>query len=405
MPTFSYLCVDDNGAELKGVAAAESEDQLVEVLRRQGHYLVRASAASRAGGGVMQARLFERITRRDVIFFTQQLATIMGTGVPLLEGLADIELQSKKQVMKGVVAALRRDVESGESLSSAMARHPQAFGELYVSIVKAGEASGSIDRALDDLVKQLEWQVDLSSRLREVSTYPILVVIMLAALSVVLVGFTIPRFMTIYERLNAQIELPLPTQMVMALSSVARGYWPTFVSGAIAIAVGVRMYRQTPEGAVRLSRWALALPVVGELLRKIALSRFAHYFATLHDSGLEVAPSLTLVRQLIGNAHLARQFDRAAQRVLAGESLSGALRAVGEFPPVVIQMIALGERTGKMSKALGDVRKYFDGEVDRTIKQALTYFGPLMLIVLAGAFVMMALAFYLPLFGLLRGLK
>jgi type IV pilus assembly protein PilC len=191
----------------------------------------------------------------------------------------------------------------------------------------------------------------------------------------------------------------------MGLSEVTRTYWPTFVTGMLTFVVGLRLYRQTPDGGIRLSRWALRTPIVGELLRKIALSRFSHYFATLHDAGLEVAPALALIRQLIGNAYLAQQFDRAVQRVLAGESLSRALHAVGEFPPVVIQMIALGERTGKMSKALRDVRKYFDGEVDRTIKRSLTYFGPIMLIVLAGSFVLMALAFYLPLFGLLRGLK
>jgi type IV pilus assembly protein PilC len=149
----------------------------------------------------------------------------------------------------------------------------------------------------------------------------------------------------------------------------------------------------------------MRIPVVGELLRKIALSRFAHYFSSLHDSGVEVAPALALIKKLIGNAYLAQQFERAVQRVLAGESLSRALRAVGEFPPVVIQMIALGERSGKMSKALGDVKKYFDGEVDRTIKRSLTFFGPIMLILLAGTFVVMALAFYLPLFQLLRGIR
>jgi type IV pilus assembly protein PilC len=165
------------------------------------------------------------------------------------------------------------------------------------------------------------------------------------------------------------------------------------------------MYAQTPEGSVAVTRTAMRVPIIGELMRKIALSRFAHYFATLHESGLEVAPSLTLIEKLIGNAHLSQQFNRAVQRVMAGESLSRALRTVGEFPPVVIQMIALGERTGRMSKALEDVRRYFDSEVDRTIKRSLTLFGPILLVILAGTFVLMALAFYLPLFQLLRGIQ
>ena len=403
MPDFSYVSVDESGVELQGTASADSEDQLADVLRRQGQYLVRCSVESARRG--VNVRLFERITRRDVIFFTQQLSTVTSTGVPIVDGLADIESQLKKQVMKRVVAGLRRDIEAGHGLSAAMARHPHAFSEIYVSIVKAGEATGNIDRALEELVAQLEWQVELTSKIREVLTYPVLVILMLGVLTVVLVGFTIPRFMTVYERLNADIALPLPTRIVMGVSEVSRAYWPLAAAGLAASAAALRTYRRTSHGAIRLSRWALRVPVAGELLRKIALSRFSHYFATLHDAGLEVAPSLELIRRLLGNPFLAQQFDRASQRVLAGESLSRALHAVGEFPPVVIQMIALGERTGRMSKALRDVRKYFDGEVDRTIKRSLTFFGPIMLVVLAGAFVLMALAFYLPLFGLLRGLS
>jgi type II secretory pathway component PulF len=404
MPTFQYVCVDDSGAELRGVATAESEDQLAERLRQKGQYLVEASVASTART-LSDIRILEWVTRRDVIFFTQQLATVMATGVGLVEGLRDIEAQIRKPAMARVVAALRRDIESGESLSKALAKHPKAFSELYVNIVKAGEATGQIERALEDLIRQLEWQADLAARIREVATYPALVIVMLMVLSVVLVGFTIPRFMAVYERLNTQIPLPAPTRFVMSASALVRTYWPILVTSVAMLIVALRIYGQTPEGALRLARWRLRIPIVGELVRKIALSRFAHYFATLHESGLEVAPSLSLVTRLIGNAYLAQQFERAVQRVLAGESLARALGVVGEFPPIVIQMFALGERTGRMAKALEDVRRYFDAEVDRTIKRALTLFGPIMLVLLAGTFVMMALAFYLPLFQLLRAIR
>jgi len=402
MPNFSYVCVDENGQELRGATTAETEDQLADALRRQGQYLVRASASS---GSLDQVRILEHVSRRDIIFFTEQLSTVISTGVGVVEGLEHIESQITKPVFRRVLAAVRRDVEAGASLSTSLAKHPKVFNDLYVNIVRAGEATSNIDRALGDLVRQLEWQADLTDRIREVATYPILVVFMLLVLSVILVGFTIPRFLGIYERLNVQIALPLPTRMVMAFSTIVRTYWPIIASTIIAAVVSIRMYGQTPDGAIRLSRFMLRVPIVGELLRKIALSRFAHYFASLHQSGLEVAPSLELVQRLIGNSYLSHQFERAVQRVMAGDALSRALRAVGEFPPIVIQMIALGERTGRMPKALEDVRRYFDSDVDRTIKRSLTLFGPLMLIVLAGTFVIMALAFYLPLFQLLRGLR
>jgi type IV pilus assembly protein PilC len=404
MPSFNYVGVDDNGFEVKGSLAAESEDQLADLLRRQGQYLVRTSLAGE-GKSLNDIRILERINRRDVIVFTSQLSTVIATGISLTEGLEDIENQMRKAAMKRVIAAVRRDIESGESLSTALAKHPKAFNDLYVNIVKAGEATGNMERALADLGTQLEWQAELNGRIREVATYPALVMLMLTGLTVILVGFTIPRFLTVYERLNSDIQLPLPTRIVMGVSFFARTYWPVIVSAIISVGVALRIYGQTPEGAVKISRFVSRIPIIGELRKKIALSRFSHYFATLHESGLEVAPSLALIEKLIGNAYLAQEFRRAVQRVMAGESLSRALRAVGAFPPVVIQMIALGEKTGRMSKALEDVRKYFDGEVDRTIKRSLTLFGPIMLVVLAGTFVLMALAFYLPMFQLLRGIK
>ena len=405
MPNFRYTAVDDFGKRQMGTAAAESEDALAEVLRRDGRHLVSASDAKVGGVDVSQIRILERVSKRDVIFFTSQLSTITGTGGSLVEGLADLEAQVTKRPMKGVIVALRRDLEGGMSLSTALSRHPKVFSELYVNIVRAGEATGKLDATLDDLARQLEAQEELMGRLREMATYPIIVVVMMCVLGTVLVGFTIPRFLQVYERLGSEITLPLPTRAVMAFSNVVRGYWYLILSALITAFVALRMYVQTPAGGLKFDRLVLRLPSVGELVRKIVLSRFTHYFGTLHHAGLEVVPSLSLMERLIGNRYLSHQFHRAVDRVMAGDSLSRALLRVGEFPPLVIQMIALGERTGQMTKALGDVCRYFDREVDRTLRRSMTLFGPIMLIVLASVFVIMALAFYLPMFQMLQGIK
>ena len=406
MPNFRYTAVDDFGKRLIGTAAADNEDALAEVLRRDGRYLVAASAAKNILGiDPSQIRVLERVNRRDVIFFTSQLSTVTATGGNLVEGLTELELQISKRPLKEIVVALRRDLEGGMSLSTALSRHPKVFNELYVNIVRAGEATGKLDSTLDDLARQLEAQEELMGRIREMATYPIMVVVMMCALGIVLVGFTIPRFLQVYERLGSQITLPLPTRAVMAFSNLVRGYWYLILSALITLFVAVRMYIQSPAGAIKFDRLVLRLPVVGELVRKIVLSRFAHYFGTLHEAGLEVAPSLSLMERLIGNQYLSHQFHRAIDRVMAGDSLSHALLRVGEFPPLVIQMIALGERTGQMTKALADVRRYFDREVDRTLKRSITLFGPIMLIALASVFVIMALAFYLPMFQMLQGIK
>ena len=404
MPEFAYVAVGANGQRIEGIATASDEDALAALLRSQEQFLVQVNPADDAID-LSEIRLFERVNRRDVIFFTTQLATIVSTGINLMEGLRGLEAQTTKRAMRKIVAHLRRSVESGQSLSTAMESYPEAFDELYVSIVRSGEATGRVDRSLDDLAQQLEWQDKLAARVREAATYPLLVVGLLTVLLTVLVGFTIPRFTAVYQRINTNLQLPLPTRIVQAVGLFVAGNWLVILAAIAVLYILFKLRVQTPEGAVWWSHLLLRVPVLGEAMRKVALSRFAHYFGTLHESGLEVAPSLSLMERVLGNPYMSQRFHRAVQRVMAGESLSRALTAVGEFSPIVIQMVALGETSGQMSKALEQVRQYYDREVDATVNRALTLFGPIALVALASVFVLIAVAFYLPMFNLARALR
>jgi type II secretory pathway component PulF len=403
MPEFVYVAVGANGQRVEGTATAPNEDALAAILRSQEQYLVQANPADDTID-LSEIRFFEKVTRRDVIFFTTQLATIVSTGINLIEGLRGVEAQTSKVPMRTIVASLRRGVESGQSLSTALERHPDAFDELYVGIVRAGEATGRVDRSLDDLAQQLEWQDRLAARVREAATYPLLVVGLLCVLLTVLIGFTIPRFAAVYQRVNATLQMPMPTRIVQGVGLFVAGNWLVILAAIVVLYLLFRLRVQTPEGAVWWSRVLLRVPVVGDVMRKVALSRFAHYFGTLHESGLEVAPSLTLMERVLGNPYLSQRFHSAVQRVMAGESLSRALTAVGEFSPIVIQMVALGETSGQMSKALEQVRQYYDREVDATVNRALTFFGPIALVVLSSVFLLVAVAFYLPLFNLAKAI-
>jgi len=405
MPDFAYVAVGPDGQRIEGTATASSEDALATMLRAQDRFLVQARPATSDIIDLSQIRVLERITRRDVIFFTAQLSTIVSAGVNLVDGLVDVERQSSKFRLKRIVAGIRRDVESGLPLSTALEHHPEAFDELYVNIVRAGEATGRVDRALDDLVKQLEWQDNLASRIREATTYPLIIVGLLSVLLTVLVVFTIPQFAKVYRGINANLQLPLPTRIVQTVATAIGTNWYVIV-GALLVAYLWYQYRmQTPEGAIWISRATLRIPVVGDAIRKIAFSRFAHYFGTLHEAGLEVVPTLALMERVLGNAYLSYRFRFAVNRVLAGESLSAALAAVGEFPPVVLQMLSLGEKTGEVARSLEQVRVYYDREVDTSVKRALTLFGPIALAGLATIFVLIAVAFYLPMFNLARAMR
>jgi type II secretory pathway component PulF len=405
MPVFSYVAVGPDGERVEGTASASSEDALATLLRGQDRFLVKAGPAGDGTIDLANVRVFERITTRDIIFFTTQLSTIVSSGISLVDGLAELERQGGKLPLKRVAAGVRRDIESGMPLSSALERHPGTFDQIYVSIVRAGEATGRVDRALDDLGAQLEWQDDLALRIREATTYPLIIVGLLGVLLAVLVGYTIPRFTRMYQNVGATLELPWATRIVQAGATSVATHWYVIVAIAVLAYVWYRFQRQTPEGSARIAQVVLRLPVLGDGTRKIALSRFAHYFGTLHAAGVDLAPALVLMERVIGNAWLSQRFRTAAGRVMAGESLSRALAAVGEFPPVVIQMLSLGEQTGEMSKSLEQVRRYYDREVDASVKRALTLFGPIALAALAGVFVLFAVAFYLPMFNLARAIR
>jgi type IV pilus assembly protein PilC len=354
--------------------------------------------------GFASIRVLDRVTRRDVIFFTSQLSAVIGAGVNLVEGLRDIEAQAVKAPLKAIIADVRRAVERGLSLSAALERHPKAFGDLYVSIVRAGEATGRVDKALDDLVLQLEWQEATRTRVREAAAYPLLIVGLLTVLLAVLIGFTIPRFARVYASVNANLQLPLPTRVVQAAGTFVAANFLVILAALAVLYVLYRLRVQAPGGPEWRDRWLLKLPVAGDVSRKLALSRFAHFFGSLHEAGVEVAPSLTVIERVIGNAYIAQRFRAAVSRVLAGEPLSRALGAVGEFSPLVIQMVALGEKTGEMSKSLQHVRQYYDREVERAVSRAIGVFGPAALLALAGVFVLIAVAFYLPIFNLARAI-
>jgi type II secretory pathway component PulF len=404
MPEFAYIALAADGQRMQGTVTASDEDALAAILRTRDQYLVQAKPADDSID-LGEIRIFESVNRRDVIFFTTQLATIASTGVNLVEGLRGIEAQTSKLGMRKVIASITRCVEGGQSLSQALERHPDAFDELYVAIVRAGEATGHVDRALEDLAQQLEWQDKLASRVREAATYPLLVVGLLTVLMVVLVGFTIPRFAAVYQRVNPNLQMPLPTRIVQGFGMFVAGNWYVILAVLAVLYILFKLRVQTTEGSIWWSRLELKMPIIGEVTRKVALSRFAHYFGTLHESGLEVAPSLSLMERVLGNPYLSQRFRRAVQRVMAGESLSRSLAAVGEFSPIVIQMVALGETTGQMSKSLQQVRQYYDREVDATVNRALTMFGPVAIMVLAGVFVLIAVAFYLPLFNLAKAIQ
>jgi len=401
MPQFSYVAKNDIGATVKGVESAVTRDTLADQLANRGLYLVRASSSSLSGVHI------EFLTRRDLVVFTSQLLPIVATGVPLLTGLEDLEESVDKQKLKNVVRGLRAGLERGRSLSDSMARYPSVFTDVYVNTVRAGEESGKLEDALAELRDFLEWQLDLREQVRNILAYPIMVVGALIALNVVIVTFAIPRFQSVYAGLQSSgdFELPLPTRFVLAYSMLFTDYLPALLLTVLGTAILFLLWVGTPAGRVRWDRLKLRLPVFGELLRKVSFSRFAHHFGTMYASGVSVTQCLDVVKGAVGNAYIARVVEYVNRRVRSGQPLALAMRETGEFPNVVVQMVGTAERTGQMEEALAGVIRFFDREVDTTVRRVTTYMGPILLVFLAGVLVLMGTAFYLPLFRLINTIQ
>jgi type II secretory pathway component PulF len=401
MPSFSYVAKNDIGATIKGVESAVTRDRLADQLANRGLYLVRANSASLSGIHI------ERITRHDLVVFTSQLLPIVATGVPLLTGLEDLQESVKKQKLKNVVSGLRASLERGSSLSDAMARYPSVFTDIYVNTVRAGEESGKLEDALTELRDFLEWQLDLRQQIRNILAYPIMVVVALIALNVVIVTFAIPRFQSVYASLqnSEDFVLPLPTRFVLAYSALFTDYLPALLLTVLGATILFLLWVGTSAGRVSWDRFKLRIPVFGELMRKVSFSRFAHHFGTMYASGVSVTSCLEVVKGAVGNAYIERVVEYVNRRVRSGQPLAASMRETGEFPNVVVQMVGTAERTGKMQESLAGVIRFFDREVDATVRRVTTYMGPILLVFLAGMLLLMGTAFYLPLFRLINTIQ
>jgi len=401
MPRYSYAAKNPAGATIRGVEMAASQEALADRLAGRGLYLTSASAGNWSDIHI------EWITRRDLIIFTSQLIPIVATGIPLLTGLEDLEASVSKEKLRAVVRSLRAGVERGGSLADSMARHPKIFSEIYINTVRAGEESGKLQEALTELRDFLEWQEDLRSRVRSILAYPMLVVVALIALNFVIVTVAIPRFRQVYRSLETtgDFALPWPTRFVLGYSSLFSEYLPALLLVIVGAVILFLMWTGTRSGQVGFDRLKLRVPVFGELHRKVSFSRFAHHFGTMHSSGVSVDRSLEIVKGAMGNAYLSQVVGYVNRRVRSGMSLAAAMRETREFPSVVVQMVGTAERTGQMDEALKNVIRFFDREVDTSVRRTTTYMGPILLAVLAGVLVLMGTAFYLPLFRLITTIQ
>jgi len=396
MATFEYTARNAQGQETTGTMEAASRDEVVANLRKNRMVLVRLREAKRAKRGA-------RVPTRDVVVFTRQFATMINSGLPLVQALDILAQQTENKALSEVTKQVVYDVESGHTLADALSKHPKAFTALYVNMVAAGEAGGILDTILLRLAVFLEKNDAIVRKVKGAMIYPAVIFSVALIAVVVLLVFVIPTFQSMFASVN--MELPLPTKIVILMSQFVQGFWWAVILGLAGTAFLIRKYYQTEGGKLVIDRFLLSAPVLGDLLRKSAVSRFTRTLGTLISSGVAILDGLEITARTAGNRVIHDAVMASRGSIAGGETIAQPLAKSGVFPPMVTSMIAVGEATGGLDEMLTKIADFYDDEVDAAVGALLSLMEPIMIVVLGVIVGGMIVAMYLPIFGMINAVQ
>jgi type IV pilus assembly protein PilC len=401
MPTFEYTARTLKGDLVTDKVDLPSKDDVVAHLRKNRMIVVQVREA-KGGGGI---KLFggPGIKTRDVVIFTRQFATMINAGLPLVQALDILSQQTENKSLATITKSVVYDVESGHTLADALRKHPKAFSDLFVNMVAAGEAGGILDTILLRLAQFLEKNDAIVRKVKGAMIYPA-VIFSVAAIAVsVLLIFVIPTFQSMFASVN--LELPLPTKIVIGMSDFLTSYWWALIAAIVLGIFALRSYYKTKAGKLNIDRLLLRLPVLGDLLRKSAVSRFTRTLGTLISSGVSILDGLEITARTAGNMVIHNAVMESRASIAGGETISAPLQKSKVFPPMVISMIAVGEQTGGLDEMLSKIADFYDDEVDAAVSALLSLMEPIMIVVLGVIVGGMVVAMYLPIFDMVNAVQ
>ncbi|MGH2540766.1 MAG: type II secretion system F family protein [Actinomycetota bacterium] len=400
--TFQYKVRDRAGNTVSGTLVADSEMLVLRRLREMGYTPLEVGKEKKGLNLEINIRK-PKVKLKDLAIFSRQFATMINSGLPILRALAILAEQTTHKLLSETLDQCRTDVEQGSSLSGSMQKHPKVFNDLYVSMVKSGEMGGSLDTTLLKLAAMLEREVHLRGKIKSAMTYPVAVVGLVVLIMGAMLLFVVPQFKGIYEQLGGQ--LPLPTRVLLMLSDALKTYWWMVVAMAFGARFLLRRYKATENGRTKIDSLKLRVPVFGTLFHKTALSRFSSTLAMLLSAGVPILQALDIVSDTVNNKIVSKAVVDVQSSVREGESIAKPLSKHPVFPPMVVQMIAVGEETGQVDTMLEKVAQFYDQEVEASVDALTSLIEPL-LIAIIGAFVGAAvIALYMPMFNIIKLIK
>ena len=403
MPNYTFQAINENGAVITGDIEAESADKASSMLAERGYI---PTKVKEQGYGI-SSRQWSRILRKmnpvkitDLILFTKQFRSLFKAGVPIVRALQVLEAQTQDRALKEAIGSMLQSINQGFTLTAAMERHDTIFSPLYCSMIRAGEMSGSVPESLERLIYIIEHESRIKSDIKSALQYPMIVTIALVGAFFVLLTFVVPKFVEMFSK--AGIVLPMPTKIALMLYQFLSSYWYLLLGGVIALFVGLKSYLKTEQGHYVKDTIILRLPILGPLFVKAAMSRFASIFGILQSSGVPVMTSMKILSDVIGNKAISREFDRVREQIQEGRGIAAPLGAAKYFPPMVVDMVAIGEETGNIEDMLKQVTLHYDDEVSYAVKGLSDLIGPVLIVGLAAVVGFFAMAIFLPMWDLTK---
>lgn len=417
MPVFVWKGLDARGNAVKGMRDAESPKSLRVILKKEGirivehreegaapagkatgKALLKVDAKSLASTEVNFSKMFERISVAEIALITRQLATLLKSGITLIDALGALVDQVETDKLKKVFGAIKGAVNEGSSLAGAMGQHPEVFGMLYISMIRAGEASGALDQVLIRLADFTEAQARLESKVTSAMMYPAIMTGVGGIIMMILFVVVIPRITKIFDQVKA--ELPIQTKFLIFVADAIKGYWWLLMIMAGLIVWSFRRWKKSKTGRAIWDRFTLKAPLVGSIVRLVAVARFSRTLATLLRAGVPVLNALDIVKDVLNNVRLAEVVADAREAIREGESIADPLKRSKEFPPIVVHMIATGEKSGQLEQMLESVADNYDFQVDQKVERLTTLIEPLMIVGMGAAVAFVVFSILVPILQL-----
>jgi type IV pilus assembly protein PilC len=399
--TFAYKVRDREGRLVEGSLEADSPDLVVNKLRSMGYVPV---AIERTDSSALKKDIKlpfgGKVKQKDVAVFSRQFATMINAGLSLIRALHILEEQTESEKLRETARSVRMDVERGASLAQALGRHPKVFNRLYVAMVKAGEAGGVLDSVLLNLAATIEKQVELKRKIKSAMTYPVAVFGLVCLIVTAMLLFVVPMFKKLYSELGG--TLPAPTRALLAVSSFITKFFPFIIVGSVIGVYLLRRWIATERGRAIWDAMKLKLPVFGKLIHKTAITRFCRTLSVLLRSGVPVLESLEITSETVDNVVVSRAVKATQEAVKGGESMAAPLENEPVFPPMVVQMLAVGEETGAVDDMLDRVADFYDQEIEATVDALTSLLEPLLIVMMGGTVGGMVIALYMPMFNIIN---